>query len=49
MPDGRVRVSGPPDKTRGGITLVRGYFDTTRAAGRLEDAKKAMEALMPRM
>ncbi len=47
MPDGRVRVSGPPDKTRGGITQVRGYFDTTRAARRLEDAKKAMEALRP--
>jgi hypothetical protein len=49
MPDGRVRVSGPPDKRRGGITQVRGYFDTTRAAGRLEDAKKAMEALRPRL
>ncbi len=49
MPDGRVRVSGPPDKARGGITQVRGYFDTTRAARRLEDAKKAMEALVSRM
>ena len=45
MPDGRIRVSGPPDKTRGGITQVRGYFDTTLAAKRLEDAKKAIEAL----
>jgi hypothetical protein len=46
MPDGRVRVSGPPDKARGGITRVQAYFDAARAVERLQDAKTAIEAII---
>jgi hypothetical protein len=44
----KVRVSGPPDKSRGGITQVRAYFDAKCAGERVLDANEAIEALTPR-
>jgi hypothetical protein len=45
VPGHGLRVSGPPVSARGGGSEVRAYFNAERAADRLADARRAIEAL----
>jgi hypothetical protein len=45
--NGRVSVTGPPVRRRGGISRVRSYFGAVRAERALADAESAIAAVRP--